>query len=73
MFLKLSLYGNPIIVNMDHVYDFHGDFVEGVPDGSLLHFTNAVQPYGPKEKTHFKKHVDQSPEEILEALAVISK
>lgn len=73
MFLKLSAFGETIVVNMDHVFDFHVDLVEDELQGCLLHFTNQVQPYGPKEGTHYKKHVDQSLAEILASLAGVQK
>lgn len=68
MFIKLSSFGESIVVNMDHVFDFHEDFVESEKAGSLLHFTNVVEPYGHRDGTHWKKHVDQSPDEILALL-----
>jgi len=69
MFIVLHSFGQAIFINMNHVYDFHADHVEGKQCGSLLHFTNAVQPYGEREGTHWKKHVDESPYTILNALA----
>ena len=71
MFLKLHTFGETIFVNMDHVFDFHADIVKGIPEheGTLLHFTTDVQPYGNEKGTHWKKHVDESPDQIFETLA----
>lgn len=69
MFVKLTAFGEEIVFNMAYVFEFNPDHVEGKLQGSMLHFTNAVWPYGPMEWTHHKKHVDQSTDEILQLLA----
>lgn len=70
MFIELTAFGETVFVNMNHVFDFHSDVVEGRTCGSLLHFTNRVEPNGHKPGTHHKKHVDQTPDEIMERLRV---
>jgi hypothetical protein len=68
MFLKLHCFGEEIVVNMSFVYDFHEGVVEGRMHGSVLHFTRDVEPYGHRRGTHWKKHVDESPDQILRML-----